>query len=77
MFSFIFTVVTENIFTFVVAGILWLNKNQVRSRLETFNFYIEESIFDIVGASLLVLSALVVITKMILSVYALYSLASD
>jgi hypothetical protein len=77
MFRFIFTVVTENIFTLVAAGILWLNKNQVSRRLEVLNFDFEESISDIIGASLLTLSGMVVIAHLLLSVYVLFSLARN
>jgi hypothetical protein len=70
-------VVTENIFTLVAAGILWLNKNQVSRRLEVLNFDFEESISDIIGASLLLLSGMVVIAHLLLSVYVLFSLARN
>ena len=69
--------VTENIFTFIVAGILWLNKNQVSRRLQVLNFDFEESISDIIGASLLILSGMVVIAHLLLSVYVLFSLARN
>jgi len=70
-------VVTENIFTFIVAGILWLNKNEVIRRFKIFNMSFEEGIFDVIGASLLLLSAIVVIVHIPLSIYAVYRLVRN
>ena len=77
MFRFIFMVVTENIFTFIVAGILWLNKNEVIRRFDIFNMSFEDGIFDIVGASLLLLPTIVVIVQIPLSIYAVYRLVRN
>jgi hypothetical protein len=70
-------VVTENIFIFLVAGILWLNKNEVKRRLDILNINYEEGIFDIIGASLLLLGAIVVIVQIPLSIYALFRMARN